>query len=142
MRKTLLSLIAILAFVAQPSVSSVFFENSMLSGRKGKIYSIKVKNAEGKDVKMKQYKGKVLLIVNTATRCASLHNTRNWSRCMRSITLKDLRFLTSRATSLANRHLALLRRYASSAPPTITLSLSSSLRLMSTATMRHLSSPI
>jgi glutathione peroxidase-family protein len=41
----------------------------MLSGRKGKIYSIKVKNAEGKDVKMKQYKGKVLLIVNTATRC-------------------------------------------------------------------------
>ena len=69
MRKTLLSLIAILAFVAQPSVSSVFSENSMLSGRKGKIYSIKVKNAEGKDVKMKQYKGKVLLIVNTATRC-------------------------------------------------------------------------
>ena len=69
MRKTLLSLIAILAFVAQPSVSSVFYENSMLSGRKGKIYSINVKNAEGKDVKMKQYKGKVLLIVNTATRC-------------------------------------------------------------------------
>lgn len=40
MRKTLLSLIAILAFVVQPSVSSVFSENSMLSGRKGKIYSI------------------------------------------------------------------------------------------------------
>ena len=33
------------------------------------IYKIKVKNAEGKEVKMKAYKGKVLLIVNTATRC-------------------------------------------------------------------------
>ena len=34
-----------------------------------KIYDIKVKNGEGKDVLMKRYKGKVLLIVNTATRC-------------------------------------------------------------------------
>ena len=33
------------------------------------IYKIKVKNAEGKEVKMKAYKGKVLLIVNTATKC-------------------------------------------------------------------------
>ena len=36
---------------------------------KGKIYDIKVTNADGKEVKMKQYKGKVMLIVNTATRC-------------------------------------------------------------------------
>ena len=33
------------------------------------IYKIKVKNADGKIVKMKDYKGKVLLIVNTATKC-------------------------------------------------------------------------
>jgi len=33
------------------------------------IYKIKVKNADGKIVKMKAYKGKVLLIVNTATKC-------------------------------------------------------------------------
>ena len=36
---------------------------------KTKIYKIKVKNGEGKEISMKQYKGKVLLIVNTATRC-------------------------------------------------------------------------
>ena len=36
---------------------------------KTKIYKITVKDGEGKEVKMKQYKGKVLLIINTATRC-------------------------------------------------------------------------
>ena len=36
---------------------------------KTKIYKIIVKDGEGQEVKMKQYKGKVLLIVNTATRC-------------------------------------------------------------------------
>lgn len=33
------------------------------------IYDIKVKNDAGKDVSLSTYKGKVLLIVNTATRC-------------------------------------------------------------------------
>lgn len=33
------------------------------------FYKLSVKNAEGKDVKMKQFKGKVLLVVNTATHC-------------------------------------------------------------------------
>ena len=36
---------------------------------KTKIYKITVKDGEGQEVKLKQYKGKVLLIVNTATRC-------------------------------------------------------------------------
>ena len=36
---------------------------------KTKIYKITVKDGEGQEVKMKQYKGKVLLIVNTDTRC-------------------------------------------------------------------------
>ena len=36
---------------------------------KSKLYAIKVKNGEGKEVRMKAYKKKVLLIVNTATRC-------------------------------------------------------------------------
>ena len=36
---------------------------------KTKIYKITVKDGEGQEVNMKQYKGKVLLIVNTATRC-------------------------------------------------------------------------
>lgn len=33
------------------------------------IYRIEVKNGQEKTVKLKQYKGKVLLIVNTATKC-------------------------------------------------------------------------
>ena len=33
------------------------------------IYDFKVKDMEGNDVSLSQYKGKVLLIVNTATRC-------------------------------------------------------------------------
>ena len=37
-------------------------------GEKG-IYDIQVKNDAGKDVSLADYKGKVLLIVNTATRC-------------------------------------------------------------------------
>lgn len=34
-----------------------------------KIYDFKVRNAKGEDVSMADYKGKVLLIVNTATGC-------------------------------------------------------------------------
>lgn len=33
------------------------------------IYDIKVKDMDGKEVSLSQYKGKVLLIVNTATKC-------------------------------------------------------------------------
>ncbi|MCR5240183.1 MAG: glutathione peroxidase [Prevotella sp.] len=39
------------------------------STAKTRLYNITVKDGEGKAVKMKTYKGKVLLIVNTATRC-------------------------------------------------------------------------
>lgn len=67
--KSILLVTALLCLTAQPSVSSAFSKNSMLSGGKGKIYHIKVKKADGKDLKLKQYKGKVMLIVNTATRC-------------------------------------------------------------------------
>jgi glutathione peroxidase-family protein len=33
------------------------------------IYSFKVKNDKGQEVSLEQYKGKLLLVVNTATRC-------------------------------------------------------------------------
>ena len=41
----------------------------MLSVSAQSIYDIKVKDDAGKDVSLSDYKGKVLLIVNTATRC-------------------------------------------------------------------------
>ena len=34
-----------------------------------KIYDFSVKNRKGEDISLENYKGKVLLIVNTATRC-------------------------------------------------------------------------
>lgn len=34
-----------------------------------KIYDFTVKNRKGEDVSLENFKGKVLLIVNTATRC-------------------------------------------------------------------------
>ncbi len=42
---------------------------SVLSVSAQSIYDIKVKDDAGKDVSLSEYKGKVLLIVNTATRC-------------------------------------------------------------------------
>jgi len=54
MKKIILMLVAMMALTATA---------------KTKIYKITVKDGEGQEVKMKQYKGKVLLIVNTATRC-------------------------------------------------------------------------
>lgn len=57
MRKILPTLIlAILALIAQPIQAQ-------------SIYDFTVKNDEGKDVSLADYKGKVLLIVNTATKC-------------------------------------------------------------------------
>lgn len=57
MRKILPTLIlTILALIAQPIQAQ-------------SIYDFTVKNDEGKDVSLADYKGKVLLIVNTATKC-------------------------------------------------------------------------
>ena len=39
------------------------------AGAQKDVYNITVKDGAGKTVKLKQYKGRVLLIVNTATRC-------------------------------------------------------------------------
>jgi len=41
----------------------------MLTASAQKIYEFKVANDEGQQVSLSEYKGKVLLIVNTATRC-------------------------------------------------------------------------
>ena len=40
-----------------------------LTGNAQEIYNFQVTNDEGKQVELAQYKGKVMLIVNTATRC-------------------------------------------------------------------------
>ena len=42
---------------------------ALTAGAKGSIYKLKVTDAEGKTISLKAFKGKVLLIVNTATKC-------------------------------------------------------------------------
>ena len=54
MRKILFSLMAMMGVLTLSAQS---------------IYDFKVKDDAGKDVSLSDYKGKVLLIVNTATRC-------------------------------------------------------------------------
>ena len=41
----------------------------LLTASAQSMYDFKVKNDEGNDVSLAEYKGKLLLIVNTATRC-------------------------------------------------------------------------
>ena len=51
------------------SASAQKLQAGQPEGSKTSIYDIKVKDDAGKDVSLSDYKGKVLLIVNTATRC-------------------------------------------------------------------------
>ena len=50
------------------------------------VYDFKLKDKKGNEVSLDAYKGKVLLIVNTAPRqaAASLHSMRNWKLCTMS----------------------------------------------------------
>ena len=50
------------------SILAAMFITTAYAGAQG-IYDFKVKDMEGNDVSLSEYKGKVLLIVNTATKC-------------------------------------------------------------------------
>lgn len=52
-------------------LTEVFMTSATTADKKpGSIYDFTVKNIDGKDVPLSQYKGKVLLIVNVASRCS------------------------------------------------------------------------
>jgi glutathione peroxidase len=60
----------ILSFFALIAVSGFgFFHESSVSAKTPPLYKFKMKDIDGKDVKLKKYKGDVLLIVNTASKC-------------------------------------------------------------------------
>ena len=50
-------------------ISSLLLVVGLLTASAQSIYDFKVKNDEGNEVSLAEYKGKLLLIVNTATRC-------------------------------------------------------------------------
>ena len=89
MKKTILLLTIILNF------TTVMAQNSVLD--------FTVKDRKGNDVALSEYKGKVLLIVNTATKCGFTPQ------------YEELRFSIFLATSLATRLLAPRMRFTASA---------------------------
>ena len=91
------------------SLIAVFFALTIQSQS---VYDFNVKDDAGKDVSLAEYKGKVLLIVNTATRCGFTPQ------------YKELETLYEKY-----RHLVLSRRFTVSAQPTLIFSSLSSTRL-------------
>ena len=52
---------------------AAFISSKLISAKKepvsGSIYDFKVKSLEGKEINLSQYRGKYMLIVNTASKC-------------------------------------------------------------------------
>ena len=73
------------------------------AGAKKNVWSFKVKNAEGQTVSLKQYKGSVLLIVNTATHCGFTPQYEELQALYDQHHAEGFEVLDSPATSLAVR---------------------------------------
>lgn len=70
MKSKLVSAVAIILCAAFVFALSMSEKSSFSSAAKTKsLYDFSMKNIDGKDTKLKAYKGKVLLVVNTASRC-------------------------------------------------------------------------
>ena len=91
------------------------------------IYDFKVKDDAGKDVSLSDYKGKVLLIVNTATRCGFTPQYKELEALYEKYRSEGLEILDFPVTNSDSRLLVRFRRFTSSARPT---SISSSRNLI------------
>ncbi len=74
MKKTIISFMMMIAFVmaipTQMSASTAIGKKAPKCGKKPKsVYCFTVKDINGKDVTLRDYEGKVLLIVNVASKC-------------------------------------------------------------------------
>ena len=56
------------------------------------IYNFKIKEIGGNEISMNDYKGKVLLIVNTATGCGFTPQYEALQKYMINIEIKDLKY--------------------------------------------------
>jgi len=66
----MLKLVTIFGVVALAfGAAFLFFHAESVSAKSASILDFKMKDIDGKDVKLKKYKGNVLLVVNTASKC-------------------------------------------------------------------------
>ena len=79
------------------------------------IYDLNVTARDGSEVSLADYKGKVLLIVNTATGCGFTPHYEPLEAMYKEYRDQVSRFSTSPATSLATRPLAPMTKSTSSA---------------------------
>jgi len=64
------------------------------------IYDYSVPKTDGDELNLSEFKGKVILIVNTATGCGLPPNMKHWNKCMKDTMIKDWKLLISPAISL------------------------------------------
>lgn len=64
-----LILLSVVAFAAAYSMGIIFDPSPVDPPKEKSMYEFSMKNIDGQDVKLNAYKGKVVMIVNTASRC-------------------------------------------------------------------------
>ncbi len=119
MKKTLLSLtISLLSLTAVAQTS---------------VYSFSAIDNEGKTISLNEYRGKVLLIVNTATRCGFTPQYKELEDLYKQYHTDGLEILDFPCNQLGSRHPVQFKRFTSSAQQTSIFSSRSSIRLTSMA---------
>lgn len=61
--------VALLSSVALLAAAVVFHHSPAVAAKEKSVLDFKMKDIDGNDVKLKKYKGNVLLVVNTASKC-------------------------------------------------------------------------
>ena len=73
------------------------------------IYNFSVQDAELKDVSLKDYKGKVLLVVNVASYCGLTYQYESLENYIKNIRIKILKYLVFLVINLHFKNLEIIK---------------------------------
>jgi glutathione peroxidase len=104
------SLIVVLALIMQSLLASA-----------GSLHETAVRNIDGKETSLEAYRGKVLLIVNVASKCGFTPQYKELESVYEKYKDKGFVFSASPVTSSAGKNLELTRKSNSSARASTTL---------------------